>query len=78
MLFFGEIKICFQARKKVRGLERHADIYPFLSISWISLFLIRPWINENKTGKDHVCKGKLLFLGDTVYIQFIAQTLDLK
>ena len=29
-------------------------------------FLIRHWINENKTGKDNVCKGKLSFLGDIV------------
>jgi hypothetical protein len=43
-------------------------IYPFLSISWkmFSLFLIRHWINENKTGKYNVCKGKLSFLGDIV------------
>jgi hypothetical protein len=26
-------KIFFQAKKKVRGLERHPDIYPFLLIS---------------------------------------------
>jgi hypothetical protein len=25
-----KIKICFQAKKKVRGIERHPDIYPFL------------------------------------------------
>ena len=27
---------------------------------------MRHWINENKTGKDSVCKGKLSFIGDIV------------
>ena len=60
-------KDMFPGEKKVRGLERHPDIYPFLSISWkMSTFLIRYRINENKTGKDNVCKGKLSFLCDIV------------
>jgi hypothetical protein len=28
----------FPGKKKVRGLERHPDIYPFLSISWKNIF----------------------------------------
>ena len=57
-------------KKKVRGLERHPDIYLYGQFHekcpHFSLFLIRHGINENKTGKDNVCKGKLSFLGDLV------------
>jgi hypothetical protein len=74
-LYLKECKISsknvlFLSWKKVRGLERHPDIYPFCQFHekcpHFSLFLIRHWINENKTGKDNVCKGKLSFLGDIV------------
>ena len=48
------------------GLERHPDLYPFCQFlekcPHFSLFLIRHWINENKTGKDNVCKGKSTIL----------------
>jgi hypothetical protein len=61
----------FPGKKKVRGLERHPDIYPFCQFHekcphLFHFFLIKYWINENKTGKDNVCKGKLSFLGDIV------------
>jgi endogenous inhibitor of DNA gyrase (YacG/DUF329 family) len=57
----------FPGKKKVKGLERHPDIYPFCQFhEKCPHILIRRWINENKTGKDNVCKGKLSFLGDIV------------
>jgi hypothetical protein len=66
----NKIKICFQARKQVTGLERHPDIPVFCQFHeqfpHFSLFLIRYWINEYKTGKDNVCKGNLSFLGNIV------------
>ena len=51
----------FPGKKKVRGLERHPDIYPFCQFDekcphFFHFFLIRYWINENKTGKDNVIK----------------------
>ena len=58
----------FPGKKKVSDLERNPDIYPFCQFHekcpHFSLFLIRHSINENKTGKANVCKGKLSFLGD--------------
>jgi hypothetical protein len=61
-------KDMFPGKKKVRDLERNPDIYPFCQFHekcpHFSLFLIRHSINENKTGKANVCKGKLSFLGD--------------
>jgi hypothetical protein len=65
IFFYSTLKSNFvgfhqPGKKKVRGLERqfHEKCPHF------PLFLIRNWINENKTGKDNVCKGKLSFLGD--------------
>ena len=55
-------------QKTVRGLEKKTYLYPFCQFHekcpHFSLFLIRHSINENKTGKANVCKGKLSFLGD--------------
>jgi hypothetical protein len=51
------------------GLRRRLIVTSVVSLNFLTKsqdYLIRHWINENKTGKDNVCKGKLSFQGDIV------------